>query len=203
MGRKSLRNRRSSEPIGMHWIVLAFLFLQPLAIPLLGLRYMWKKTEQLSAGRSLFKVSVVFIGLFLLFMLVDYQGLEDFYYSFYFFGAGGIIGLIMSLRMIQQGSKDEKYYYAVEVNHLEKISDIALALNIPSETVVQDLQKMMQNDFFPNAKLDVAGQLFILNAAEREAVKQRTFRCSGCGATVLAISNQGSVCEYCGSPVNY
>ena len=194
---------KPKNTVSIGGIAAAFVFIQPLGMFLLGLRLLHNKQEILKNGRTMFKVAVVFLALFLIFLLVDYQSITDFYYSFYLFGGGAVIGLIMSLIMIRQGLKDEKYKAAVEIHKLTKLHSIADTVKTPVETAIRDLRYMIEHDIFPNAELNVEEQIFTLNVRLRGEEKMRTMRCSGCGATVFAVSSKGTVCEYCGSPVNY
>ena len=128
--------------------------------------------------------------------------LTNILFSKYFVGISAIVGLILSQIMIQKGRKDEKYKSAIEIHGLKRVKDIAAAVKVTSETAIKDLQKLIDEGFFSNGELNADKTVLVL---DKKAVveKVRTHRCSGCGATVVATSTKGTVCEYCGSPVNF
>ena len=194
---------KSGKTIGFGWIVFSFIFVQPLGMLLLCLRFILNRKDVLKGAWTIFKTSAVFFALFWVFMLVDYTGMEDFFYSLYLFGAGSLIGFTMFPFMLTLGCKDAKYRIAVEKTRLVKLQDIASAVNMSEAIAARDLQKLIDCGAFPNGKLDMNNEIFILNKYDHEREQTRTFRCSGCGATVVAVNNKGGVCEYCGSPVNY
>ena len=191
----------ANKRMGIHWIVLAFIFIQPLGALLLGIRYFQNRKEVVRGGRAMFKFSVVFVGLFLLFFLVSDPTWEDFWMSLYLFGGTATVGFIMSMFLLWRGRRDEKYKSAVEAQHMTVIQDIADAVALPVKVAERDLRALIHGGVFPGMGIDVIqGKIFVLVT---EAKVTRTLRCSGCGATVTAVDKQGSVCEYCGSPVNY
>ena len=193
----------SKNPINVGWIVVSFIFVQPLGMLLLCLRFLYDKKESLKHGRTILKTSITFFVLFLIFLFTDTPDMEDFLYSLYLFGGGALIGFVAAYIMIRRGRKYEKYRSAVEMHKLVKLQSIADAVKLPVETVTQDLLKMIEVDFFPDARVNLDERTFILNAAMQEEEKTKTVRCTGCGATAVAVSSRGTVCEYCGAPVNY
>ena len=201
--RKTVGMGEGKKQISIGWIVAAFIFPTPLGSVLLGLRYRQNKAEQLKGGRSLFKVALWFIGLFFLLMLIDFTGIEDFFYSFYFFGAGGFFLFFLSLFMIRQGLRDEKYSSAVEKHALTRLDDISAAVGYPVSIVTRDLQRMIRDGIYPEAVLSQSKMTFFLSPDDAKPEVLKTLRCAGCGATVVAVSGKDTICEYCGAPVNY
>ena len=194
---------KKSKPVGMVWLVLSFIFVQPLGMLLLGLRRMHDRSEWLKSGQSLLKTSLVFFGLFWLFYLVSEPDAQDFEYSFYLFGAGSLIGFIMSYIMISRGKKEEKYKDAILQHRMEKVADIARAVGVDEKTAVADLRKMVADGIFPYAALSRDAKYFESEARHPHAAIKRTIRCFSCGAKVIVIKGRGGICEYCGAVSEY
>ena len=192
---------KTKERLGIGWIIVSFIFVQPLGVLLLGIRLGQNRKDMIKGSGTMLKLSVTFIALFLLFLISDNITTEDIYYSIYFFGAGGVLGFVISLLMRKRGTVDEKYKSVVEGHRLTKVEHIAQAMKLSEEIVMRDLQKMIKCGIFPDAELDRAAGIFCLDKDVPEE-KRKTFSCDGCGATVVAIVGKDSVCEYCGSPVN-
>ena len=196
--------QKKENPISKIWIVLSFVFLlPPLGILLTGLRLKQNKRELLKGGRTLLTVSLVFLGLFFLFMLIDYTGIQDFLFSLYFFGSGAVIAFVMSLTMIKKGSLQEKYRVAVEEHKLVELNEIAAAVKLPLYTVVRDLQEMITVGIFPEAAIDIEKGIFTLRVYTVENQQFRTIQCKSCGASVVVVLGRDALCEYCGSPVSF
>jgi hypothetical protein len=195
---------KAKKPIAVAWIAIAFIFVQPLAMLLLGVRRMQNKREWLKGGQAMLKLSLVFLGLFFLFWLVGgAANMEDFKYSFYLFGAGSIIGLVIAQKMIKKGRQDEKYKAAVETHRMEKVEAIAKEAGVSQETAVRDLRKMIEDGIFPHAQITQEGKHFYLEALHPHIARERTVRCTGCGAKVFVTKNRGGKCEYCGMVWEY
>lgn len=194
---------KKSKPVATVWLVLAFIFVQPLGMVLLGLRRMHDRGEWLKNGQSLLKTAFVFFGLFWLFFLINPPTVQDFQYSFYLFGAGALIGFAMSYVMITKGRVDEKYKTAVVQHRLEKVADIANTVGVDEKTAAADLRKMILNGIFPYAALSNDGRLFDLEARHPHVAIKRSIRCFSCGAKIVVIKGRGGRCEYCGTVSEY
>ena len=196
--------RKEENPISIIWIILSFVFLVPfLGVLLLGFRFRHKKRELLKGGRTLFAVALTFLGMFFLFAFIDYTGPTDLLFSGYFFGIGSVIGLVFSLMLIKKGTLQEKYISAVEEHRLTELRSISAAMELPVETVIRDLQQMINDSIFPEAEIDAAMGIFTLRVYTPENQQVKTVKCQSCGATAVAVLGRGNVCQYCGAPVNY
>ena len=193
---------KMKQTIGGHWVILAFVFLTPLGIPLIGLRFLRTREDYWKNGRFLLKLSAVSLGLFLLLLIFGTTDVQDALISLYFFGAGGAVGLLMSQIMIRQSAREEKYKSAVVKHRLTKLWDIAAAVKLPAEVVTKDLQRLIEGGIFPGAELDVGAGLFLLNKGRPVDAPLVTLRCESCGATVVTAQGQSGVCAYCGTPTN-
>ena len=188
-------------------IIVTMIFVPPLGMFLLGLKLRQNRKKTLERGKILLALSIAYTSLFFLFCFIDYKDLTDFIFSMYLFGASGIIAFIMSLFMLVRGRKEKKYTDAVTKHTITPIEDISKTMHLPKEIVLRDLLGMISYGIFPGAKIDLHKNIFILNtnipASDKTANKSKTIRCEGCGATATAFEGKGTVCEYCGAPVNY
>ena len=184
-------------------IIISFIFIQPLAVFLLGLKLRERKTAILKSGQTMLKLAITFGILFFVFAFIDYKGINDILFGLYLFGAGSIIGFVMSQIMIRQGLKDDKYKTAIKIQHLTKIKDIASAMQLPEEKVVADLSRMIKDEIFPFAELNMDEKTFELNSYSPKVALKKALKCTACGASVVAVQSKITRCEYCGTPVNF
>ena len=190
------------ERLALMWVVLGFIFIQPLGMLLLGVRKIQNRKSILKEGQSLFKVAVVFLALFAFFIFALMDEEVTIGYGFYFFGSLSLIAFVMSGIMIRIGVSDAKYMSAVVDHELTKIDDIASAVKKPKEVVVKELKKLIRCDVYPNASLDTIEMVFCLDKYATPLKHMQAQTCTHCGATVVAVEGQSGICEYCGSAVN-
>ena len=196
--------QKKEHRISILWVILSCVcFMPSLGLTLLGLRWRQNKKEQMHGGRRLLGLALAFLALFLLFAFVSYQGPEDLLMSGFLFGWGGIAGLVLASSMLAEGKKQEKYRLVVETRRLTSLTAIGEAMNLPRDTVVRDLSRMMADGFFPEAELLEAGNAFHLTPVQPDNRPTQTLRCGGCGAAVMVVQGRVGVCPYCGSPVSY
>ena len=194
---------RAKEPDFIVWIVVAFIFFPPMGMPLMAMRLMPNRRTGLKNGQTLFTVSGAFFLLYIWLLLpTETDQMLNIIFSTYFVGITAIAGLIVSQILIQRGRKDAKYVSAIEKHNLKKIQDIAAAVKTKPEAAINYLEQMIIDEIFPNGAFNADRTEFILDK-NTVIEKVRTFRCPGCGATVIATTAGGTVCEYCGSPVNF
>ena len=190
---------QEKKRISIIWIVLSFvLFLLPLGVLLIGLRLMQNKKELIKGGRIMLAIAVILFAFFMLFSLVSYGGADDVIFSFYLFGIGAIIAFVFAFLLVKKGNKYQKYFASVTNHGIVQLSALADTMKMSKDAIIQDLQQMIADGIFPEAKLDVQEGIFVV---ENHLII--TVKCDNCGASVSGVLGTNAVCEYCQSPVSF
>ncbi|GHU50610.1 hypothetical protein FACS1894127_6080 [Clostridia bacterium] len=132
------------------------------------------------------------------------------YYSFSFTSVpvmmiiGGIVLLVMSRSFTNNENRYRRYISLIVNSNQIYIDNIASLMNVPISTVIEDLQKMIRLGYFSEAYLDMTMRKIVIpdrSHAYAQGTRTASVICSGCGASNTLVIGQGSVCEYCGSPL--
>ena len=196
--------KKEDKQIPIFVIVLAFcFFMPPLGVLLMGLRFNQNKKGLHKSGQTMLWVSIIFFVLFFVFALVDTPELSDWLFSAYFFGLGSMIALVFAVILLHQANLQDKYKIAIEEDKLTDLTAIASSVGVIRENAIKHLRKMITDGIFPDAKVDVPNGIFILKAIVPDEELVKAIKCKSCGATIVAVINKDTICEYCGSPVAY
>ncbi|MCD8509702.1 MAG: hypothetical protein LRY73_07380 [Bacillus sp. (in: Bacteria)] len=220
-------------PFYLQWwaIILGFIVFWPIGILLLILRITRSRRLMLKAGNGIRIVGILilaFFGLLTIGVIVDPEvGLEVFFVFCLFFLLPGLFLYRYGRKLRLESSKTKKYIQLVVNEHLRSVDDIARSLQANPTKVREDLRKLIDQDFLPNATLNhttdrleimiadetIAGQdgegtekdnrgktTTSANVASKTGGPHRpvSVTCPGCGANNIIMGSTGE-CEYCGS----
>jgi|GEM_PF-2903693 len=200
------RYQAPSNPIPLGGIIAAFIFVQPLAIVLLGLRKLYNRKTLSQGARTMLILAIVFGTLYLL-MLSDGAALEGNWGIYlYMLGAPSVLSFAVWPFLFRLSNIDKRYIHAVTIANLTDVADIAKFTQRTETQIMNDLQKLIELKVFPYANLDRLARTFSLRANDPHlqnapAPQTRACVCPGCGAASVATEGKASMCEYCGTPV--
>lgn len=205
-------------------IILTLIVFWPIGVFLLIKRLSVDKQTAMTAGKiinGLGIASYVIAGVGL-FSVISYGPEEDDFIYILFFAVAGYV-----LRRVAKKTKKEaeevKKYLAIIINgNIRQLDAIAAASGKPYDTVVKDVQKLIDRGFLKDAFLNTNTREVILNNAYTYAPEQisgttgastntatntpapelapKVITCSCCGANNMIIGKIGE-CEYCGAPI--
>lgn len=203
-------------------IILFLIFLWPVGIYLLYKRQTADNKTQLNAYTKVIVIGWVLLatGVFTLFAWAGGdEELKDSISGILIVLAGGIALLVWGRRMKATALKYKKYIALVANQRMYRLDEISNAAALPYETVKNDLNRMIECDYFPGAYLDENTGEIVLAAHAAGAglrqtdggmrsrddqptgnAEQRIVTCDGCGAKNVVTGSLGR-CEYCGSPL--
>ncbi len=126
---------------------------------------------------------------------------------------GSIVILIMivslSLAMIVWGYKTKvlinlfkKYVYIISSTNDGSLSNLAASLGKSENTVLKNLQKMIDRLYFPNAHIDHRKKEIMIAGKSLDKLKlsnAEMSKCRNCGAYGINVREDDNYCEYCGT----
>ena len=197
---KEISDAYDPKRIPLVWVVLGFIFVQPVGMLLLGLRKRKNALFLEKEAKSMLTISIVF-GI--LFSLTIFEiTLSGDLMSVYLFGAPAVVAFVFSILMRQQAARYAKLKAAILNHNLTKIKDIATAVKETEQQTCIALKEMMQVGFFPHPELDYGAMVFHPNRLTPKPEQMQSRVCASCGATVIWTEGDAGVCEYCGASVN-
>jgi len=115
------------------------------------------------------------------------------------FVAGGVL-MILQSNKIKAYAKKYKQYIDLVINHeIDGIPRIAEIIGKDQRTVQDDLQEMINKEFFPSAFIDLQNNRIAMPGRPVPTVNTRILKCQYCGATNVVDDNQLALCMYCRS----
>lgn len=123
--------------------------------------------------------------------------------------------LIRKGSQIKQRIKRFKQYIAlISTEQITSLENIATRTSQSMDFVKNDLQMMIDKNYFANAAIDMRTHAVIIGnspvsapsstSASKQvqtAAQLEKFTCSGCGASGMKPKGEAVSCEYCGSPI--
>lgn len=204
-------NRNLSTTYSWPLIIVLLIIFWPVGVYLLYKRINTDKTAILKNSKTVFIISLVLIGIAVLYLLEGLTGnlkstdgssvVSGMIIVTLLFGGGGIYLLFVSKRMKSDGEKYKKYIGCIINQHLTSLDTLASVMNTSYEAVTKDLQKMIRLGYFSGSYIDEQKREFVLPVvqAPQQSVQTKVVTCSGCGAQNTVAVGQVSECEYCGS----
>lgn len=191
------------------WIIFWFVIFWPVGIFLLLKKLNSDKTATLEKGKTVTIISYVLIGFGVIYFLMAITEDIGMMMPALLFGGGGVWVNQIARKMKRSGERYKKYINLI-VNHSQtNIDYIASTLELPYETVTQDLHKMIDLGYFADAYINSANREIILPQAGEPQPSQQTpdiqkqvsiITCNRCGAH-NKVFEQFNECEYCNSPL--
>ena len=121
-----------------------------------------------------------------------------------------VFAIIIGIRIKKQIKRFKKYVALISLKQMTGIENIAANTNQSVEFVRDDLQKMIDKNFFANALIDMAANEIIIGGSTAAApapiqvtqqLEMETFTCPGCGASGTQPKGIHGSCDFCGSTV--
>lgn len=208
-------------------IIMFFLFF-PVGIYMLVKKMIDEKSNYIKNGKSLRIFGVILIGIGIMYLILGIAGelkTEDgssvvggIIMMLLIFGGGGVFALYKAQGYIKKGTKYNRYLSIITSDQSTSIDNIAATYPTTYEQAVEDLQSMINDGFFPKARIDLNQRELIIpgeNSFVNAPVNQEfanppaanlnaqpiTVKCKNCGATNTIVPGTANECEYCGSPL--
>lgn len=109
-------------------------------------------------------------------------------------GAGGISSIAVGIYYIQRGQKYDQYISKLSPQHPVELRELASELKLPINTVISDLQCMIDTGYIPNAYID---HIRMRLATKPVICFTTQVICSACGGTNQVEPGKPAACEYC------
>lgn len=199
------------KQISWEWIIFWCIIFWPVGIYFLVRRLGSDRTATLKNSGTVKKTSIVLIVLGVLAMISAFSShgtIGTFFYGLLLFILPGVLLYKKSLSMKYEGRKLQKYI-AIVINQGEKsIEKISGAVGVSMQEAQDDLQKMIDQGYFPDTYIDAATfEIILPDRKERDVMdyeleRQKNYRvvtCQSCGAQEKVAEGQIRECEYCGS----
>ncbi|MCL2391806.1 MAG: hypothetical protein FWC66_04250 [Oscillospiraceae bacterium] len=206
--------QKEKKPTSWGWIIFWFIIFWPVGLVLLIKRLSVDKSAAIKNNKAISIVSYVLMGIGAIYLIMAIAGESGMWAAAIIFGGGGIL-VNRYARKAKLTGERYKNYIGLIVNHNQtSIDNIAAATNVPYDTVVKDLQKMITMGYFVGAHIDIAQREIVLARHEpmphptmpfsanqgQAQMQERVVVCSSCGANNRVVGFVGE-CEYCGSPL--
>ena len=131
----------------------------------------------------------------------------------------GIVILRIGRRFDEKGERYKQYIDLVVNQGITSVDDIASVTGVDYKDVMTDLQKMIDEGFFPQARLDNTQRAIVFRRDEvqkamaeepqstyvhprygaQQEPQEKVVTCPCCGANNKVMSGKVSECQYCGS----
>lgn len=209
---------------GLPWvlIILFMIWFFPLGIVLMISKLNREKHRYIPNGKAIFGVGwfVIVVGLIGISAFIS-DGVENgeatimmIFFILFVFGGGGFVLVMLGGKYKKRGEQLVKYSAIISENSKSHLDEIAAVYPKSYEQVCKDLQRLINDGFFPGSYLDLNQRKFISPDAkarskertatqhtpEPSAQKLKVVKCPNCGAT-NTVKHQVGECEYCGSPL--
>jgi hypothetical protein len=209
----------TKKSITWGWIVFWLILFWPVGIFLLFKKQSTDKSATLKNTKTLIIVSYILIFMGILYPLMAFTGnlevtddsmdpVSAGIFMVVLFGGGGVLLNIKARKMKITGDRYRKYIALVVNQNQTSISNIASAVGVSYEVAENDLQKMIDDDYFHGAYINVAQREIILAQAAPQRdlqtvnatrVQEKITTCGGCGANNRVTIGRIVECEYCGT----
>ena len=215
-----MQKKGSSWGIIALWFVLFF----PVAVVLTVKKMSGEKLSYIQNGKALRIIGYILLGFAALYLVLALTGnlkTEDgssivggVIVAEAVFGGGGALCVFYGTAYIRRGKKYKRYISVINTSNDLIIDNIASQIPTTYDKAVRDIQSMLDDGFFMNARLDLGQRELIMprRSANRGAAgpdrtcvsaPKQTFcvKCKNCGATNTVVSGERNECKYCGSPL--
>ena len=120
-----------------------------------------------------------------------------------FFVILGIVVILISIWQKRKASRYQSYISLVVNREIEDLDKIASKMNFNKDTVIKDLQTMINRRYLENYELDIdENRIYDVPKEKRRREEKdkniRNIKCPNCGANNLLVEKYGK-CEYCDS----
>ena len=196
------------KPIHWAWIIIALIIFWPLGLFLLFRRVTNDRSAVLKGTGfiTFIAIMLLLVGVANLLLLAEGGGISNLAAVVLMIGGG--IWLLHTADKINKRGRRYKRYIDLIVNQSRTyIDDLAAEVKQPYESVVADLEEMIQLGYFKSAYIDSSSRRIIARPPDIQepasespnapAAKRRLVTCTGCGAN-NAVVDVGE-CEYCGT----
>lgn len=99
---------------------------------------------------------------------------------------------------------NNRYIDLIINQQIPRLSAVAKQTGVKKESLISDLNKLMQKGYLPGVKIIDTQDLIILpGAVDGEPIIREPYKttCEGCGAAGVVTPGEISFCKYCGSPL--
>lgn len=207
---------KKSLPWGVVIVILIWIF--PVGIWLVWRKMSIETLNMQKNGKTLRVIGFIFAGISLMYLALGLTGelkAEDngsivggIIIILTLLGGGGLAAIISGNKYIKNGKKYDKYAAIINESGENDIDSIAAIYQASYDEAVDDLQKMIDYGYFPNAYIDQSNRKLILsyshNDNEEKIVREEQkepemVKCPNCGAMNSIALSRDNKCEYCGS----
>lgn len=206
-------NKAYTWPVIVTLLVLFF----PVGFYLLYKRFTYDKTTTKKNVKGLRNTGIILIGIALFYTIMGITGNLDtskggsviagIICFLAVFGGTGLIFLIGSIKMNNYGKKYEKYISVIENGDQFELDNIASCAGVIYQTLLTDLQEMLDLGYFPGAYIDKGNRELVFRQEGNmengipNASKITVIVCKSCGANNKVTIGKFNECQYCGSPL--
>lgn len=201
------------ESSGPSWIaiIIMMMIFWPIGVYLLYKRLKVDRKAAMGSGKVL-NVFGIFLILFgVMGILVSLDEADSMGVALFFL----ILGIVLK-RMATKNKKQAvriRQYIALIINqHITSLDELARATGCTYNVVCDDLNKMIEKGYLPDAYLNLSLRRIMLpgqqapvyrqtNSQQRGQVKTKVVTCKGCGAEMIVAEGTIRKCEYCGTPL--
>lgn len=185
-------------------IIVGLVFFLPVGIYLLAKKVTEEKDSYQQNGKALTILALVLFCMIPIYFIFAFTGelrYEDgtpaygaAFMMAIILGVGGIFSLTKGNQYIQRGQKYDQYISQLSPQHPVELRELASELKLPINTVISDLQCMIDTGYIPNAYID-----HIRMRLAPKPVRHFTTQviCSACGGTNQVEPGKSAACEYC------
>jgi len=192
------------KPLSWGWIIFWCIFFWPVGLFLVFQRANTDRSAILKNSKTVRIISFVLMGFGAVYLVLSFTN-SDFLAATVLLGGGGVWLFITSRNMKEKAEKYKKYIDIVINQGQTSIDYIASAVGKSSDEVQKDLQKMIDEDYFPKAYIDQGTRTIMLPQTEveqavqdsAESVQTEVVTCPACRARNLVVVGQHGRCEYC------
>lgn len=219
-------------PFYLQWwaIILGFILFWPIGLALLIWRITRSRKLMLKSGNAIRIIGIiilVFFALVTLGVIVDPEaGFDVFIVFCIFFFLPGFLLYRYGRKLRMESNMTKEYIQLIVNEHYRSVEEIARRRQMNPAQVRDDLNKLIEKNFLPNATLNQqTDRIEFLTAEEPNrgqdteetsnasteaaatkdvsstkapASKPKSVTCSGCGANNMLTAGSGE-CEYCGT----
>lgn len=107
---------------------------------------------------------------------------------------GSTISFMMGIHCLKRGQKYDQSISQLTPQHPVELKDLVSAVNLPINTVINDIQRMIDAGYIPNAYIDHIRLQVSIKPVLR--VTQQVI-CSACGGSNQVEPGKPATCEYC------
>lgn len=202
---------------GIPWIIIIiclFCF-APLGVFLIYKKLTTEKTTAVYDGciMSAFGWLIFLFGMAILVETIYYYVLtkaidKSLIGAFIFFSVIGLILILVAKRRRKNGRKYRMYINIIANQHITSIDNIAAAINTEYNTVLMDIQKMIDMGYFRGSHIDKENRKIVMPETHQiydttpNEPTTRIMKCNNCGANNKIKVGAAAECEYCGSPLS-